>query len=107
VAPVMIRSGHYCMVMEPLGRSLYDVIKDNDYTGFGIAAVREFARQLLEALDFLQRMNLIHTDLKPENVLLTTNTFRAESKNGKPYRIPINTSIKCERTCRIRCAPLC
>jgi len=33
-----------CLVFEPLGKSLYDFIKDNKYKGFDIADVREIAR---------------------------------------------------------------
>ena len=33
-----------CLVFEPLGKSLYDFIKDNNYKGFEIGQVREIAR---------------------------------------------------------------
>lgn len=33
-----------CLVFEPLGKSLYDFIKDNKYKGFDINDVREIAR---------------------------------------------------------------
>lgn len=63
-------SGHYCLVFERMGSSLYDLLKRNSYQGFPLHMVRDFARQLLDAVSFLHGMGLIHTDLKPENVLL-------------------------------------
>ena len=33
-----------CLVFEPLGKSLYDFIKDNSYKGFEIGQLREIAR---------------------------------------------------------------
>lgn len=59
-----------CLVFEPLGKSLYDFIKDNNYKGFEIGQVREIARQSLLAIEFLHSLRLTHTDLKPENILL-------------------------------------
>ncbi len=56
--------GHYCMVFECLGPSLYDFLKGQKYHPFPIHCVRDFARQLLEALEFLHGFGLIHTDLK-------------------------------------------
>lgn len=56
--------GHYCMVFESLGPSLYDFLKAQRYHPFPIQCVRDFAKQLLETLDFLHSFRLIHTDLK-------------------------------------------
>jgi serine/threonine protein kinase len=56
--------GHYCMVFECLGPSLYDFLKGQKYHPFPIQCVRDFARQLLETLEFLHSFRLIHTDLK-------------------------------------------
>ena len=58
--------GHYCLVFERLGRSLYDFLKAHEYRPFPMFCVRDFSRQLLEALDFLHGFGLIRTDLKPE-----------------------------------------
>jgi hypothetical protein len=52
---------HYCMVFETLGISLYDLVKRNDYKRLPLACVRDVARQLMQALDFLQSIQLIHT----------------------------------------------
>ena len=52
------------MVCESLGRSLYDYLKKNDYEAFPFGLVRSWTRQMLEALDFLHKMDLCHTDLK-------------------------------------------
>jgi dual-specificity kinase len=54
------------MVFEKLGLSLYDVIKKNLFKGFPFEYVKDFARQLLQAMAFLKKIKLIHTDLKPE-----------------------------------------
>ena len=57
-------------------------------------------RQLLEALDFLRSINLIHTDLKLENVLLRTSDLREETvycrAKGERVQIevPVNPQVK-------------
>lgn len=49
------------MVFEPLGLSLYDLVKKNDYKRFPLSIVRHVTYQLLQAIDFLRSINLIHT----------------------------------------------
>ena len=56
--------GHYCLVFESLGPSLYDILKQNEYQPFPVNYVRDFSRQLLEAIEFLHSFRLIHTDCK-------------------------------------------
>lgn len=88
-------SGHYCLVFECLGRSLYDFLKRHNHRPFPVFCVRDIARQLLEAIDFLHGFGLIHTDLKPENILLLNNeetTYR--SWDGASHRVPTSTKVK-------------
>lgn len=57
------------MVFEILGVNLLEVIKRYDYKGVPLNLCKIIARQVLMGLDYIHRMcNLIHTDLKPENV---------------------------------------
>ena len=56
--------GHYCLVFESLGPSLYDYIKRNEYAPFPMRYILEFARQIIEAVEFIHSFRLIHTDCK-------------------------------------------
>ncbi len=87
--------GHCCLVFEKLGRNLYDYMKRHNYEPFPLYCVRDFARQLLDALDFIHGFGLIHTDLKPENILLTSNKEKSfRNGNGSRQQVPASTSIK-------------
>jgi len=86
--------GHACMVFETLGMSLYDFLKSNDYIPFPLYCVQSFARQMLEAVQFLHEMSLVHTDLKPENVLLCDTQFRTQQVGKKLVKIPTSSKIK-------------
>ncbi|KAG2502244.1 hypothetical protein HYH03_000730 [Edaphochlamys debaryana] len=62
---------HVCLVFEVLGDNLLSLIKRFDYKGIPIPVVRNLARQMLVALDYMHsQCDIIHTDFKPENVML-------------------------------------
>ncbi|XP_018566309.1 dual specificity tyrosine-phosphorylation-regulated kinase 4 isoform X1 [Anoplophora glabripennis] len=61
---------HLCISFELLSLNLYELIKKNNYQGFSLNLIRRFATSLLKCLRLLQKENIIHCDLKPENVLL-------------------------------------
>eukprot|EP00177_Eucheuma_denticulatum_P008753 GFKZ01015901.1.p1 GENE.GFKZ01015901.1~~GFKZ01015901.1.p1 ORF type:complete len:545 (+),score=73.14 GFKZ01015901.1:177-1811(+) len=61
---------HVCLVFDVLGSSLLRLIKRFNYKGAPLPLVRSLARNILEGLHFLHvEAGIIHTDLKPENVL--------------------------------------
>lgn len=58
-------------MFEKLGDNLLTLIKRYDYRGVPLDYVRSITQQMLVGLDYLHReRQIIHTDLKPENVLL-------------------------------------
>jgi len=50
--------------------NLYEFLKRNNYKGLSLQLIRRFAIQILQSLSFLSKLNIIHCDIKPENILL-------------------------------------
>ncbi|KAJ3127632.1 U4/U6 small nuclear ribonucleoprotein prp4 [Physocladia obscura] len=67
---------HLCMVFESMSMNLREVLKKfGKDIGLNIKAVRIYAQQLLLSLSLLRKGNILHADIKPDNILVS------ESKN--------------------------
>ncbi|KAK0525547.1 U4/U6 small nuclear ribonucleoprotein prp4 [Tilletia horrida] len=63
--------GHLCMVFESLSMNLREVVKRfGKDIGLNIRAVRTYAYQLFLALALMKKANIMHADIKPDNILV-------------------------------------
>lgn len=93
---------HICMIFELLGVNLLEIIKLYEYKGIPIPIVRTIARQVLIGLDYLHRIcGVIHTDIKPENILLQLTQAQLSElitqgyfSNKFPYELPSDLPIE-------------
>ncbi|CAF3177142.1 unnamed protein product [Rotaria socialis] len=62
---------HLCLVFEPLSMNLREVLKKyGKDVGLSIKAVRSYTQQLMLALKHLKKCNILHADIKPDNILV-------------------------------------
>ncbi|KAL9068646.1 MAG: hypothetical protein Q9161_006084 [Pseudevernia consocians] len=62
---------HLCMVFENLSINLREVLKKfGRDVGINLRAVRAYAQQMFLGLGLLRKCNILHADLKPDNVLV-------------------------------------
>ncbi|KAF8971426.1 kinase-like domain-containing protein [Flammula alnicola] len=65
-------ASHVCIVFEPLGENLLALIERNKKKGVARPLVRVIAKQILLGLAYLHdECDLVHTDIKPENILIS------------------------------------
>lgn len=63
--------GHLCMVFEHLSINLREVLKKfGRDIGINLRAVRVYAQQMFLGLSLMRKCNILHADLKPDNILV-------------------------------------
>ncbi|PVU91696.1 hypothetical protein BB559_004031, partial [Furculomyces boomerangus] len=61
---------HLVIVNELLGINLYEYIKSTNYVGLSVGKIQHISRQLLGGLEILDKEKIVHSDLKPENIMI-------------------------------------
>ncbi|CAD5118181.1 unnamed protein product [Dimorphilus gyrociliatus] len=68
---------HLCLVLEPMSMNLREVLKKyGKDVGLHIKAVRSYTQQLLFALKLLKKCQILHADIKPDNILVNENKMQ-------------------------------
>lgn len=63
--------GHLCMVFENLSMNLREVLKKfGRDVGLNLRAIRAYAQQMFLGLSLLRKCDILHADLKPDNLLV-------------------------------------
>lgn len=66
-----IYKNHLCIVVQLLGRNMYDLSKILRFNGLELYSLRNALQQVLAGLCTLQSLGITHCDLKPENILVS------------------------------------
>uniref|UniRef100_A0A3B4A4X3 Protein kinase domain-containing protein n=1 Tax=Periophthalmus magnuspinnatus TaxID=409849 RepID=A0A3B4A4X3_9GOBI len=74
--------GHYCLVMEHLDQSLFDLMISRRCKPLHISHICYITEQLLVTFKELAKRKLIHGDLKPDNIMLVNHKL-------EPFKIKL------------------
>uniref|UniRef100_A0A7N6ARR9 non-specific serine/threonine protein kinase n=1 Tax=Anabas testudineus TaxID=64144 RepID=A0A7N6ARR9_ANATE len=91
-----VNGEHVCMVLEVLGHQLLRWIIKSNYTGLPLPCVKSILRQVLQGLDYLHtKCKIIHTDIKPENILLRVDEVYIQklAANTKLWQLPVSSKL--------------
>ena len=70
---------HLCIIFELLNENLYQLLQHNHLQGISLNSINFIIKQLLEAIEQVHRIGIIHCDIKPENILLKINVEKDKS----------------------------
>ncbi len=82
-----VYNGHVCIAFEVLGTDIYHFLKQNEFAPLPLHQTLHIAYQLCYAVNFLHRRGIIHTDLKPDNILFVDSSYTKQYNAEKQMNI--------------------
>uniref|UniRef100_A0A671Y066 Protein kinase domain-containing protein n=1 Tax=Sparus aurata TaxID=8175 RepID=A0A671Y066_SPAAU len=71
-----------CLAFEMLDKSLFDLMRERRFMPLSLNEIRPVIHQLLVAFDALKDIGVLHTDLKPDNIMLVNH-------KDQPYKVKL------------------
>lgn len=62
--------GHMCIVTEALSLNLYSMMEIVKFKGLSLDLLGIFMKKILVGLEYIHSMNVLHCDIKPENIMI-------------------------------------
>ena len=83
---------HLCIVFDLMGPNLYEVLRERQFRGLSFPSLRAILKSILRSLVCLGEHNIVHGDIKPENILVVKHT-NSDSENsdggGNEYKVKL------------------
>ena len=88
--------GHVCIVSELLGKNVYKFMQKNRNMPYVLDDVQLILYQLTQGIEFLHDNQIIHTDIKLENIMFVDSSYKKwyNLKTNQYTRRPKNIHIK-------------
>lgn len=74
--------GHVCLVTRLYDENTHIFMKENSFCPFPNSHVQAFAWQLFSSVAYLHELGIIHTDIKPQNILLEDCAYQTFDRYG-------------------------
>ncbi|KAJ4922386.1 hypothetical protein JOQ06_014223 [Pogonophryne albipinna] len=98
---MFVSGGHVCLELEILDMSLFEFLYQKPHRSMELDEIRPILYQVSVTLQLLQSLGVIHTDLKPENIMLLDHgKQRGESRSSTSAWRVTSLRLSWAPTCR-------